>query len=843
MPQITLLPNNRILQAEAGENLRVILARAGLIDAPCGGQGTCGKCRVTIDGRQVLACRTTVDGELTLTLPQAPSPQITPLPGRRVAFDIGTTSLVCCLLDAGGRILNQATCQNPQASFGADVISRLWAARAGEGAVLTVLIRRAMTDLLLRLCSTPAEIEIISVVGNPAMQQLFLGLPVENLAQVPFVPVLCKSEFLDAAPIFPLCPQARLLTVPDISGFVGADTVAGILACGLHEAEEMTLLVDIGTNGELVLGSKNRLIACSTAAGPALEGANIHFGMRAEPGAIDHVWLEKGELRYSVIGGGTAKGICGSGLLDAVAAAQSLGLLNRRGRLLDDRNIIMLTDEIYLTQEDIRQVQLAKGAIRAGIGQMAEKIGIPVEDIQRVVLAGAFGSYLNPDSACRIGLLPEALRPKITAAGNTAARGACLLAADPDTLAITDAIVQKVEFLELGSLPAFPKAFAKAMELPENWCRSALALGFSEVKSFDPGILQAEAQVRAMCRADKCRAYGKNWTCPPHCGSLEQCQTKMHSYRHGILLQTVGQLSKVIDSRGYQIAEQRHLESFAALCTAIRRQYPQALCLGAGGCRICQTCAYPESCRFPEKAVSGMEGYGLFVTRVCREVGLSYYHGEKTITYTACINGPHCYRGFRVEENAIGVPVLPVAEGRCDHQPFLLFLAIAVADLIADVLGIVIVHESLHADDQVILIPESIQMLCHRQHSNTQLPQVVDEQGGLDSMPPQSGQVFYQHSLGQASLRCLCHLCQPVAVKTHPADIVIEGFAHDFVGIPFCIIPQDAKLIFQTVHLYIVIIGQPAVEPYLHAITLPFPEWKQRADHLHMYPYDPGKVL
>ncbi len=637
MPRVTLLPDNRILQAETGENLRAILARAGLIDAPCGGQGTCGKCQVTIDGRQVLACRTSVDRDLTLTLPLPPIPEDTPLPGKRVAFDIGTTSLVCCLLDAGGRILNRAACQNPQASFGADVISRIRAARAGEGAVLTALIRSAMTDLLLRLCSTPAEIEIISVVGNPAMQQLFLDLPVENLAQVPFAPVLCKSKLLDAASIFPLCPQAKLMSVPDISGFVGADTVAGILACGLHETEEITLLVDIGTNGEMVLGSKNHLIACSTAAGPALEGANIHFGMRAEPGAIDHVWLEKGEFHCSVIGGGTARGICGSGLLDAVAAAQSLGLLNRRGRILNDQQKIMLTEGIYLTQEDIRQVQLAKGAIRAGIGLMAEQMGIPVESIQRVVLAGAFGSCLNPDSACHIGLLPEALRPKIIAAGNTAGQGACMLAADPDTLAVTDEIVKKVEFLELGSLPGFSKAFAKAMELPENWCRSALALGFSEAKAFDPGILQAEAQVRAMCRADKCRAYGKNWTCPPHCGSLEQCQAKMHSYRHGILLQTVGQLSKVIDSRGYQIAEQRHLESFAVLCSAIRRQYPQALCLGAGGCRICKTCAYPEACRFPDMAVSSMEGYGLFVTRVCREVGLSYYYGEKTITYTACI--------------------------------------------------------------------------------------------------------------------------------------------------------------------------------------------------------------
>ncbi len=622
MPTVTLLPENRILTAQPDETLHAVLAREGLIDAPCGGRGTCGKCKVIADGQEVLACQTLIDRDMAVTLPHGKSTKSAGLPGKRAAFDIGTTSVVCYLLGDDGQILAQASARNPQAAYGADVISRIQTAQNGNAETLTSLIRQCTNELICSICSDPEELEIICVVGNPAMQQLFLNLPVENLTRIPFDPVLTRSEI-----------REKLLIVPDISGFVGADTVAGILACGIHETEEMTLLVDIGTNGEMVLGNKNRMIACSTAAGPALEGANIQCGMRAEPGAIDHVWLEKGQFTCSIIGSGEAKGICGSGLMDAIAAALDLGLLNCRGKILTADSKIMLTKNVYLTQEDIRQIQLAKGAIRAGIDLLIQKLGKP----ERVLLAGAFGSCLNPISACRIGLLPEELRDRIISAGNTAGQGAVMLAADPGKLAVTDDILEKTEFLELANLPAFPRTFARAMELPENWCHSAKALGFDHAFPLDPALLQAREDVRQMCAADKCHAYGKNWTCPPHCGTLPECQQRMHRYRRGILLQTVGQLSKDIDSRGYREAEQRHLESFDRFCNSIRRQYPHALCLGAGGCRICKKCAWPEDCRFPDRAVSSMEGYGLFVTQVCRDCGAEYYHGERTITYTACV--------------------------------------------------------------------------------------------------------------------------------------------------------------------------------------------------------------
>lgn len=173
--------------------------------------------------------------------------------------------------------------------------------------------------------------------------------------------------------------------------------------------------------------------------------------------------------------------------------------------------------------------------------------------------------------------------------------------------------------------------------MTDHWIEKAKEIGFSEAGALDVTTLMPMQMVRDACAADKCGAYGHNWTCPPECGSLEECGAKMASYSHGILLQTVGQLQKRIDTKAYMETEKCHMEYFHQFCDLMRKEYPEALCLGAGGCRICITCAYPEPCRFPEKAISSMEGYGLFVTQVCRDNDMKYYYGPKTITYTACV--------------------------------------------------------------------------------------------------------------------------------------------------------------------------------------------------------------
>lgn len=491
MPQLTILPDHITQGFPSGTNLLAALRQMGRApDAPCGGNGTCGKCRVSLDGCEVLACRTVVNRDMTVTLPKQKTLHVlgdgmglpSRLSGDRdgflLAFDIGTTSLVCYLLDGKtGAELSHAGMRNPQTVFGADVISRIQGAIQGELPKLQNTIRDGMTSLAENLCSamalSPEKITVVSVVGNPAMQQLFLGISPKNLVIIPFAPVLTEAKAIPCKEFLPLCSNAELLIVPDISGYVGADTIGCILATGLHESEEITLLVDIGTNGELVLGNHRRMIACATAAGPALEGASILFGMRAADGAIDHVWIENGFLRYSVIGNTVPIGICGSGLIDAVAVLLELGLLNKRGRIqtteeIDGQRVVHLTDKIYLTQEDIRQVQLAKGAIHAGLSLMATQLGIRICDIDQVLLAGAFGSFLNPHSACRIGLLPEELEERITAVGNAAGTGAKILACDSGALLLTQKLAETIEFLELASLPSFSRTFAKSMNFREE---------------------------------------------------------------------------------------------------------------------------------------------------------------------------------------------------------------------------------------------------------------------------------------------------------------------------------------------------------------------------------------
>lgn len=492
MSKVHILPQNQTVEVPAGSNLLAVLREQGVApEAPCGGFGTCGKCKVMVDGKEVLSCQTTVSGDITVTLPEkvaktnimvdgldvdcAMNPE---KEGYLLAYDIGTTTVVCFLLDGiTGQTLGSASMLNPQAPFGADVISRIQAALSGELQRETEVIRQGMTTLCLEMCNEagiqPKDIGVLCVVANPAMQQLFMGIDPSNLGAVPFAPVITEAKVVPAKDYLPILEQADLLVVPDISGYVGADTMGCVLSTRMYESTDRILMVDIGTNGEMVLGNKERMTACSTAAGPALEGAKIKFGMRGAPGAIDHVWVEDGALKCHVIGDEEARGICGSGLIDAIAAALTLKWINKRGRILqeeekDGTRFIPLTESVYLTQEDIREVMLAKGAIAAGIELMAEHLGFAVEDIDTVLLAGAFGSFMDPDSACRIGLLPRALKGKITPVGNAAGTGSKLMACNKDEFALSQKLKDKIEFLELANLDNFMHCFAKNMNFKEE---------------------------------------------------------------------------------------------------------------------------------------------------------------------------------------------------------------------------------------------------------------------------------------------------------------------------------------------------------------------------------------
>lgn len=475
---VTVLPDGITLTAEGGTALLSVLRKACLApEAFCGGNGKCGKCVVTIGGEKVLSCKTIVDRNMTVTLESPDSLQVLTDSASaeisaqgtdaKIAFDIGTTSVVCYLMSHDGTLLAAKGCVNPQTSYGADVVSRIQSAAKGTLTEQQKLICECMTELIKSVCSeantAPQEIETVSVVGNPAMQQLFLGIDVNNLIKIPFEPAIREAKTLSAKAYLPVCENAELLIVPDVSGYVGADTVACVLATDLHESDRLTLLVDIGTNGEIVLGSRERMVCCATAAGPALEGANIECGMRGAVGAIDRVYLENGEIKCHVIGDSAAKGICGSGLIDAIAVFLEKGLINHRGKILTGEDRLPLTGNVYLTQEDIRQVQLAKGAIAAGIILLAEALNVSLEDIDAVLLAGAFGSALNPESACRTGLIPYELNGKIAAVGNAAGLGARLAALSREKLELSQQLSSEMELVELASLPNFRQQFAKQM--------------------------------------------------------------------------------------------------------------------------------------------------------------------------------------------------------------------------------------------------------------------------------------------------------------------------------------------------------------------------------------------
>jgi len=483
MNHTILLADGKTIDAKTGDNLLDILRQAGeLLDAPCGGNGVCGKCKVKIDGKQFLACQYEISSDINVEISSADNnailsagklvSRVTQPSGKgfALAFDIGTTTVVCYLLNPAGEEIAVESMLNPQVSYGADVITRIKESINGKKDILEQIIRNGMIELIFACCRkaniSPDEISVVSVVANPCMQQIFLGEKVDNLASVPFHPLINQSGKRKAAAYLPCCSNADLLIVPAISGYVGAHTMGCVLAAMLHQQAETILMVDIGTNGELVLVHQGRMAACSTAAGPALEGANIHCGMRGCNGAIDHVWLEDGRISYSVIGDQEAVGICGSGIIDAVAVMLQLSLLNKRGRMSE--KIFHISENVFITQDDIRQVQMAKGAIAAGIDILTQHLGISPKKIDRVLLAGAFGTFLNPDYACAVGLLPESVLNKIDAVGNIAGSGAKLLALDPSLLELTDQLIKQIEFIELATIPAFRKAFARNMNFAES---------------------------------------------------------------------------------------------------------------------------------------------------------------------------------------------------------------------------------------------------------------------------------------------------------------------------------------------------------------------------------------
>ena len=398
--------------------------------------------------------------------------------GRRclAAFDIGTTTIAGYLLDGeDGRTLAVESRMNPQAQYGADVIMRANYALEHGTEVLSMCIREAANEMLGVLADDAGidrrDIFQVCIVGNTCMHHLFLGISPASLVHAPYTPAVSERLVLNAGDYgLDVQRKAELIMLPDIAGYVGADTCGCLLALRQDLQEEISLMIDIGTNGEMVLGNREHLVTCSTAAGPAFEGAKIECGMRGAAGAVDHVKYEDGKWSYTTVGNKPAVGLCGSGLIDLVAGLLVAGMLDENGALStgqENQGVFMLVPPeqagnergVYLTQKDIGEVQLAKAAIAAGIQMLMERLGITEDEISSVYIAGAFGNYMDPVSAGKIGLIPTALVKEVKPVGNAAGEGAKIALVNENEMLEMDELVRKIDFVELAASAEFQDHF------------------------------------------------------------------------------------------------------------------------------------------------------------------------------------------------------------------------------------------------------------------------------------------------------------------------------------------------------------------------------------------------
>jgi len=419
-----------------------------------------------------------------------------------IALDVGTTTVVGYLLDLQeGRELAVASTLNLQSEFGHDVMSRITYAQMNGDGLETLhargiaSINRVIDELAHKAGVSPSDIYHLAVVGNTCMHHFLLQLDPGNIGLSPYVPVLSGPHIEVAGRLgLRVNPAAMVDFLPNIAGFVGADTVAVLLTTMIQESSEICVALDIGTNGEIAMGSREGVLTCSTAAGPAFEGAKIRYGMRASSGAIHHIHVDDGALVCETINGEPPRGICGSGLIDAAALLLNHGLMDETGRILttdqmkgEDLNFLKerlyendgsrgfilayahessIGEPVLLTQEDVRELQLAKGAIFAGIRILEKELAVSDEQIHKVYLAGAFGSFLNPASAMRIGLIPPMPLKKVVSIGNAAGHGARLAMLSAREMERASELAASVGYLELSMREDFQDQFISAINFP-----------------------------------------------------------------------------------------------------------------------------------------------------------------------------------------------------------------------------------------------------------------------------------------------------------------------------------------------------------------------------------------
>lgn len=493
----TVYINATVREVPPGTLLLDVITPQERLHTPCAGQGRCGKCRVLVQGevsapsqaeRQHLsaaqlsrgvrlACCTRVLGDCVVTIARVTQTRVLGIEVERLpapaplfsrlgaAVDIGTTTIAACLCAPDGTLLARAGMQNPQARFGADVISRVGAALAGHDAALAQYVRTAIDELLWEMTrqagSDPRSIDAVVITGNTAMLHLLTQTDPSCLARAPFLAAQLFGTQLTGAQLDLSCEAARVYLPRCISAFVGADTVCALAASKIAQKHDTRMLVDIGTNGEIALCSEGQILCCSTAAGPAFEGAGISMGMPGADGAVDHVTMTDGVMQAHVLGDAAPVGICGSGVVDALACLLESRQMDASGLLEDDPSVIAAP--VVLTQKDVRAVQLAKSAIAAGMETLTATAGVTYAQIWELAVAGGFGSYLNAQSAGTIGLIPPQLVPRVRVLGNAALDGAARMLLDAQMRQEAQHLAQAAQTVDLATNPRFMQAYTMGM--------------------------------------------------------------------------------------------------------------------------------------------------------------------------------------------------------------------------------------------------------------------------------------------------------------------------------------------------------------------------------------------
>ena len=478
--KITVItPNGKtVLNADEGAVLADVLSSAGFtVTAACGRKGTCGKCAVRLisgefsnekaENGMIRSCKATVQTDAVIAADLQKGSGLTDFTAEPemkkgvcgIAVDIGTTTVAASLLKKDGSVVSRS-CLNPQSVFGADVISRIEACSSGSLGEQTRLIRSCIKELTDEL-NTDSEAQEIVISGNTTMLHLFCGISPESMGVFPFTPQFTDVQHFDGAELG--FSVKKVTVLPSVSAYIGSDIVSGIYALGLHKTDKRIFLADLGTNGELVLSDRGKLFCTSTAAGPALEGACIECGMGGVSGAIDKVYIENGEIRYTVIGSAEPVGICGAGITDAVALLVSEGKVDSGGYMEED---FQISQNVRLTAKDIRQFQLAKSAVYSGIETLNEVVGIENSEVDTFCIAGGLGYYINPESAFTAGLLPKAANVK--AVGNTSLLGALMCIGHSEAVEKMRKISKECTLVDLGGNPKFSERFMNNMFFDEE---------------------------------------------------------------------------------------------------------------------------------------------------------------------------------------------------------------------------------------------------------------------------------------------------------------------------------------------------------------------------------------